>query len=311
MNQGLSHSDVTFCPACGSAEFRTLGGTFRGFEVSEGGHRFEHPNYEIRECCNCLLCFKSRILPPDQLLKYYDVLDFRAFDHDGNFPTDAIARKIIEGSQHGSRILDFGCSTGRLLASHVSQFECYGVEINAAAAAIAAGRGLKIITPDSLRNKYAGLFDLIIMTDIYEHLTKPAELLRSLLPALKLGGSIVIVTGNSDAVFRKDRIGEHWYFRLPGHLLMGNPPHFHWLAKAMGLQYAQQHLCSHYTTLPRDRLFQWMRSTAYYVFKNNPSSPVSRILTKIPKVRNAESWQAPPPVTYKDDHIVAVLRRAS
>lgn len=117
-------------------------------------------------------------------------------------------------------MLDFGCSTGRILRVHTSRLACSGVEPNLQAAAIARGRGIAILTESELHDEPVSRFDAIILADVHEHLLHPVETLARLVEVLKPGGWLAIVSGNADAIRDRARIAEFWYFRTPSHLLM-------------------------------------------------------------------------------------------
>lgn len=97
-------------------------------------------------------------------------------------------------------ILEIGCgtgSTGRLIKEK-SPASCYvGLEIDEAAASMAAGRLDKVISGDfeKLDLKAAGLntgyFDLVICADVLEHLYDPWKALSILHDYLRPGGRVV------------------------------------------------------------------------------------------------------------------------
>ena len=83
-------------------------------------------------------------------------------------------RLIIETlAQTGGRILDVGCADGFLLHRLSGPYERFGIEVNAAAAELAAARGITIIANDvsspSVTGGIWGKFDVIASIATFEH----------------------------------------------------------------------------------------------------------------------------------------------
>lgn len=305
----MATSGVTACPACGDAGSTQVGLEATAFDSLIAGQTFHQPAYAIRYCANCGLYFKSHTLTPEQLHVYYARLESAAFEVDADFPTDQMVRDALACLPERSRVLDFGCSTGRMLKSATGRLECVGVEPNDEAAAVARGRGIRIVTEQELRDGRAGDFDAILLADVYEHLPHPVALVEMLAARLKPGGWLAIVTGNADAIPTKDFIGEYWYFRLPGHLLMLSERHVAWLARRVGLAVHALHRCSHYDTPLADRVTQWMRSFAYLQFRRAPRGAVAAVLRLVPGIRRAARWPTAPAMMCAADHVVAILQK--
>jgi SAM-dependent methyltransferase len=114
--------------------------------------------------------------------------------------------------------------------------KCFGVEVNEEAAAVARHRGIRILSEKQLRAGELRDCAAILLTDVYEHLPRPMELVGMLAALLRPGGWLALVTGCADAIRTRDYIGEFWYFRLPGHLQMLSERHVAWLAAGLGLR---------------------------------------------------------------------------
>ena len=296
---------IDACPACGAANPPSVGTAGRAFGTVIGTRNFIQPEYAVRDCRSCGLLFKSVVLSAAELDSYYRDLDAAIFEHDGSYPTDQILRKRLRRLPAGARVLDFGCSTGRLLRDLTTRLSCSGVEPNHAAAAMARQRGIEIVAPESL----TGSFDAILLADVYEHLSHPVPVIELLVPRLAPGGWLAIVTGDADAATPRQRVAEFWYFRMPGHLLMASERHFSWLARRTGLELEAIHRCSHYSVPASERLVQCVRAYIYDRFRDAPSSIATRVMRLIPRVRSAERWETAPAVTYRNDHLVAIFRR--
>jgi 2-polyprenyl-3-methyl-5-hydroxy-6-metoxy-1,4-benzoquinol methylase len=205
-------------------------------------------------------------------------------------------------------VLDFGCSTGRIGQYLSDRFSCFGVEVNESAAAIARTRGVEIITEDEL-GAGRGLFDAILLMDVYEHLASPIEMLEKLVARLKCGGLLVIVTGNADAIKNRCWMSEHWYFRLPGHLLMSSESNIRWLAERFELSLEALNKCSHYECRVTEHIRQHTQTLAYSVLKKDPPGVLSILVRQVPWMNRALNWQNAPALTCVSDHFVAILRK--
>ena len=300
---------MTECPACAATEHEQVGSRATAFEAVVAGRVFRQPEYALRRCARCDLHYKSDTLTEAQLDAYYTVLDSGAFEYDGDFPTDRAVFRMLGKLTPGSRVLDFGCSTGRMLKGFSSQLACVGVEPNADAAGVAERRGIRIVTEDDLRRSAPAPFDAIILADVYEHLLRPVELLELLASRLKPGGWLSIVTGNADGIPDRDLAGEFWYFRLPGHLQMLSERHASWLAGRLALQLDGLHRCSHYDTPAPERVRQAVKGWLYHRFRMAPQQAATALLRKVPRLRDAERWPSAPALTYTRDHVVARLRK--
>ncbi len=299
---------VSACPACGSANNAQVGREATGFTSLAGGTPFQQRPYTVGECATCGLIFKSHTLSLDQLDEYYAKLECATYA-EGSFPTDRHLSRLLTRLPEGSTVLDFGCSTGRVLNAHTERLVCYGVEPNAEAARIARAGGTRIVTEADLRAGHVAGFDAIILADVYEHLLEPSRVVDLLAGLLAPGGRLLIVTGNADAIRMRDFIAEFWYFRTPAHLIMASMRHFRWLAARVGIAVEACHLCSHYDTPVSERAVQYARSLSYFLFQTVTVGPVARVLRAIPVLNRAARWANAPALTCTRDHVVAVLSR--
>lgn len=307
-NEGCAGEDVVRCPACDGSEWTTVGGPASAFCENVAGHTFHQPPYAIRRCDQCDLYFKSRTLPLEQLRAYYGRLDSATFDVSADFPTDRHLGAHLDRLRTGSRVLDFGCSTGRILKPHSTRLRCLGVEPNGHAAAVASQRGIQIVPEDQLPVVAQEGFDAIILCDVYEHLPRPVALVATLAKLLKPGGWLAVVTGNADAVRPRDRLAESWYFRVVGHLHMLSERHASWLGRRLGMELEVLHRCSHYRTPLGQRMRQFIQGLLYDQFHRSPRRGAAAVLRRIPRLRDAERWSTAPALTYRRDHVVAIFR---
>lgn len=308
MEHAAASSAVMCCPACASDAFRAVGRRATPFGCDDAGG-LVHPGYEIRECQSCWLHYKSHTLSSAALATYYGELDFAPFDGDYGFPTDKALLARLRRRPVGSRILDFGCSTGRVLRSLGPTFERFGVEINPAAAHEASRFGITILPEERVADGRAGQFDAIVIADVFEHLLDPTATLSMLAERLAPGGELLIVTGLADAVWPRALISEHWYLRIPGHLQMISRAHIDWLADAMGLVSVVVKAMSHYRLQPVRLARQAVQLALYSVLHLSSGSAIASLIGYTPGLRRAAQWTNLPMTDQRSDHVfVAFLK---
>jgi SAM-dependent methyltransferase len=303
-----TYVNLTTCPACGSGEAASTGPESSGFSVSIEGREFIQPPYVIRECKNCGLLYRSVRLSDPTFEAYYLLKDFRSWEIQGLFPTERVALSVLRSIPSGAAVLDFGCSSGRLLSNLTTTHKCYGMEINVAAAARAAGKGITILPSDALEQGWHASFDAVVLADVFEHLTEPTNLLRKLVSLLKPGGILLLVTGNGDAPACRLDPAQFWYFRIIEHVGMLTRRHATWLERNVGLELQGWKCVSHYDLKWPSTLMQWSRHNVFWQFRLG--NKLSRFLLRlIPKVRNAERRTLAPVWVYSADHVVCYFRK--
>lgn len=309
LNQALSADSaavksIDHCPACGEAARVALGGVAPGLTTSVAGRDFHQPAYQVQECAQCGLLYKDKVLADEALAAYYAQLDFKKWEIPDFFPNERAVHDILRQLPANARILDFGCSSGRLLAPLVGDYACYGIEINAAAAQAAAAKGLTMLPPEELHCSEA--FDAIVLIDVFEHLTSPTALLLQLVEHVTARGVLIVGTGNADAAACRLDPGQFWYFRNVEHLCMLSRKSAHAMAAALGLTLAGWQELSHYDTSLHDRLVQSARHFAYWKF--HFGSPLEkRLLAQVPGLKRAQKWPVAPAYTCSNDHVIATF----
>ena len=141
-----------------------------------------------------------------------------------------------------TRVLDVGCYDGRLLATLPPGTERCGIEASAAAAAQAAGRGVRVLADrfSALRELAAqpGRFDAIAAVDVIEHVHEPHRLLADMAALLAPGGRLVLSTGSIEAEAWQRCGGTYWYGAFPEHLSYIGPAWARQQAERPGLRLA-------------------------------------------------------------------------
>ncbi len=294
------------CPGCKSESFKPTGPEAPEVLVSLNQRSFLQPAYFIRECAECGLLYRSVTLSEEALSDYYRNTNFRKWITPGYYPTELAALSLLRKLPKGAKILDFGCSSGRLLTGLVGDYVCHGYEINAEAAAQAAGNGLTMVSAADLESGSVARFDAVVLIDVFEHLTAPTDLLTKLARLLTPEGIMLIVTGNGDShICRKDP-GQFWYFRNVEHVCMLTRRYTDFLASSIGKRVASWETVSHYDVSIRERIRQHVQDFAYWEFQSK--SLLSKIgLRFLPVIGRARQWREAPAFNVTRDHVLTVL----
>lgn len=180
--------------------------------------------YDLHKCSKCQHIFVSPV-PTIEALKQiysfansYQVQKREIYDEKTDISNKArAALQQIENSCQQGRMLDIGCSSGKLLwLAKQRGWAVWGVELNEDTARIANDNGLNVTVGELASADYPeASFDAIHLGDVIEHVRSPAELLSQTSAILKSDGVIVLVTPNHDAVFPLLTLWLYRLFRIP------------------------------------------------------------------------------------------------
>jgi SAM-dependent methyltransferase len=296
---------VEVCPGCGAADSEVLDSA-GACGHSEGGEVFEQPPYSVVRCRRCGLYYKSDVADDKTLGRCYAVADFRRWESPTLYPTEQVAVQLLRQIPRGAKILDFGCSSGRLLAHLVGDYQCMGFEINADASAVARGKGIQMLA-DPMETGRQSL-DAVIMVDVFEHLSQPTQILLDLASLLKPGGRLIISTGNADSPAFQEALAQFWYMRTLQHLVMFSRAYAQFLGDRLGAHLDAWHEVCHYRWRLVEQIRERTQRFAYRTFHCSPRPAWAPIAACIPWIRRARHWQSVPPFTCSRDHVVAAFR---
>lgn len=106
---------------------------------------------------------------------------------------------ILNCIPEGSKILDVGCGDGNVAQLYLKKGEVYGVDISAAVLKLAQKKGIKTKLCDLNKEKLPfadDFFDVVIFTDVVEHLISPLVVLKEAKRVLKKDGRLIITVPN-------------------------------------------------------------------------------------------------------------------
>ena len=121
-----------------------------------------------------------------------------------------IVKTVLDRLQLSSdaQILEVGCGTGGNFPLLAQYGVVHGMEIDATARAYASARGIAPVSPGSLPHEIPfanNYYDLIVMTDVLEHVDEDELSLKNLNLRLKRGGqAFSILTGYSADTIRQN-----------------------------------------------------------------------------------------------------------
>ncbi len=304
-NCAVTH--IQACPGCGTRSENVSLGRGSAFSTSSGGQSYEHPDYEIHECKSCGILYKNRTISESTLTEYYSHVDFTKWEIPGLFPTERRALAELEKLTLGSRILDFGCSSGRLLSALRPGYQRFGIELNQTAAREAESKGITMLSFANLDDEAP--FDAVVLVDVFEHLADPSSILARLAKRLRPHGKLILVTGDGDNSLCRRLPAEFWYFRNVEHLCMLTRRFADHLATTIPLQLVGWERVSHYDSTHFNRVCDYARVFAYLQCQSK-TILWRLILQFAPFLGRASHWQNCPAYDQGADHIVGVFVRS-
>jgi 2-polyprenyl-3-methyl-5-hydroxy-6-metoxy-1,4-benzoquinol methylase len=173
----------------------------------------------VAYCCSCGLWYVCALPPEAEIRKLYQGYwySFRPVDLSESAANsllqykDLLAQDIrlqrlaaLSKGFAGKRILDVGCGRGALLvAARRRGAEVFGNDISAEACTFVRDY-LQIPVYEGCISEYEcrlklGLMDIVVMSDVFEHLTTPIKSFQAALDMLVPGGLLLILTPNGGA----------------------------------------------------------------------------------------------------------------
>ncbi len=124
--------------------------------------------------------------------------------------------------------------------------EVVGIDIDSGSVAYAAEHGVKLIVADCEVCEFSERFDLIVMSDVIEHVNSPMLAIGNLAKHLAPGGRLLITTPNAT---HYGLVLRAWIGRGTGvyydHVCAFLPEHFQVICRRLGLQLAETIFFSH------------------------------------------------------------------
>jgi SAM-dependent methyltransferase len=299
------------CRVCGSEECEVLGPPVYRLPHNVAGVPIDLSDLDL-SYCRCRACGYEFIFPPipdERLLECYRTAAADRWETDGNVTgARGYARKkaVLDRFAPGRRVLDFGCFDGGFLGYLGPDYDRWGIEPSATAAEAARGRGVRILgaTVDAVDPAVTEPFDAITVFDVVEHLNWPVDVLRKVGRLLKLGGVVLVETGNTDARMWR-RVGRFYqYCSYVDHVGFFNPTSIREAGRRAGLEVASVERTVHTEMPPAAVLGNAIYNSVYCLMRG-----ATRLGLPLPR-RLGQIGRGPfPRTTDARDHLLAVLRR--
>lgn len=262
----------------------------------------------LYDCPNCHLLFRHPYLTQEEVISQYGALSAQHWPAEpGMRPDfDRVGAFLLKHLTSGI-VLDIGCFTGEFLADLPVQYEKFGIEPSAPAAALATERGVTIVGTSLEETSQSGFqADAIIAIDLIEHLRNPLDLVMFAQKALRPGGFLIVSTGNPDFWFWRRHRLDYWY-NFTEHIAFLRKSWFEWAADQNNMRLHTHEKFCHYKLTPAQTLHLAALSTAYEL--TNIPGIAGKIFGSIPPLSRARSWEKPPTSSWMADHHITVLQK--
>ena len=188
----MEHQDRRACPFCGADASRP---------APPYANRYADIEYRYWRCTACASHFIDPVPDAAQRAQLFDPARYHAsfYETVAQERYRSLAGRLAGYLRQGSRVLDYGCGNGQLLAALVERgLAPVGVEVSQVAADNAAARSGCLVWPESDSRWRATQYDAVVMVDVIGHLADPAATLRTIAATLRPGG-ILCVEGTIEA----------------------------------------------------------------------------------------------------------------
>ncbi len=298
---------MTHCPSCKSInnKRKSVNTVYTGCQeppFTEG--------YDLLECLDCHLWYKSPMPKPSELIDYYKKVKTNnsPWVNENRYPHEKKIDKILTETKCPANILDVGCFTGKLLSIHQNH-NLFGIEPSKEASQIArSDYNINIIgeeLTEKLVNEYANFFNIITIVDVFEHLTDPTGYLNRLIEMLADEGRLIIVSGRTDSRVMNLIGPTYWYFHIDSHLVFLNKKYLEKLySNCTTLQYsAVRHFDSSVQTALKEIIWSFVW-TFLCPNNNNRRWNLPSTLTKY-----FGRFTSPLTLTFARDHAFVILTK--
>ncbi|MBA7692139.1 Ubiquinone biosynthesis O-methyltransferase [subsurface metagenome] len=201
--------------------------------------------YKIVKCAQCTFVYAHPLPKMDELTKIYSQHIPEKFKpHKGlvrrykyYFLTRSIKKHFPKDKQ--IRLLEIGCSYGRLLSSLQldKQFKAIGIDLTDVSLKYARRLGLNVLKGTLESQAFANeSYDVVVALQTIEHVLDPIRLLTEINRILSKGG-IFVATVPCVTHIKAKIAGMKWkYYAPPGHLWYFSPRTFKLLFSKTGFQ---------------------------------------------------------------------------
>jgi SAM-dependent methyltransferase len=189
-------------------------------------------SFKLYRCLSCGQIMQNPLPTSDQLSKAYsaEYAPYRPAWKEAGWPLWKILRELTTSRRlrrlrqygNGRKILEVGCGAGDFLqAAHRAGWEVKAVEYSdTLASALRTELGFDVRTGDLVPGLWEkGIFDVVALWSVLEHLSNPLEALETTCSYLRVGGVAFIQIPTLYGVQQGNRFHQYWaLLDLPRHI---------------------------------------------------------------------------------------------
>lgn len=305
------------CPSCGSIETLSLGRVPPAFHFCQLQLDHDIGSCKLGRCQQCSLVFKDSSLSDSLLNDYYERQPAGTWSD--NVESRADFERVIEAITQVQRkepctILDVGCFDGAFLdvlrkrLGTSARLELFGIEPSVEAAARARSRSVHILGQSfEALTSCEKTFDVVVCTDVFEHIRNTRHLFQALSAVLNDGGHLFLVTGAIDSKAVQTYLSKRRYVTMPEHLSFLSKKHAEWLAGQTGLHLKNYSLISRAHS-SHVRPLNILRNALFVFSGLLPAGLVAKSrFARLRRIRSSGLL----PVLPEPDHALAVFSRVA
>jgi len=178
----------------------------------------EHDGLEVRRCASCgfayLGSWSDSLGRAEELYDYYASLDAGASSLRHSSENRERQLELLERFSEitrGKRLLDVGCGDGQLLSTATEAgWVARGIDLSEAAISLCKARGLCASRTDFFSPELDDeRFDVIVMSELIEHVPSPQRFFQRAERLLHEGGLLYLTTPNFGSLSRR-ALGAAW-----------------------------------------------------------------------------------------------------
>ncbi len=241
---------------------------------------------DILECPRCGLLSSRPTMSPEEIVASYGSVvdeDYLTEESERRELFSWVLERLANFHMEGRRLMEVGANVGLFLAvAGEAGWEATGIEPSGWAVQEGTRRfgvDLREGTAETVRLDSESI-DALVMLDVLEHLTDPAEVLRTLRPGVKDGGMLVLATVNVDGLHGRLRRGA-WPWFIRSHLHYFRPPTLIRMLEQAGFRAVE------WTTVPRSFHLSYLLHRALGTF---PGSSMMGALNRFADPKIPIGW---------------------
>lgn len=237
------------CRICESEKIKLIKKSNIPSKLSSKAFAITDSNYGVTgDIFKCGTCGFLQCLNMEDVLPFYEELEDQGYE--ATRKERALQEKkileIIKKTKAQGRLLDIGAGSGILVEEALNLgFEAVGLEPSKWLYNKSKERNLPVFLGTFPDERIKGLFDIITIIDVIEHVPDPVGLLKEASKALSKDGVIVITTPDVNSFFARILGFRWWHFRI-AHIGYFNKKTLSFAGKQAGLKVKKLHRPSWY-----------------------------------------------------------------